>query len=107
MLGRAHRLTDWIPHSISSWFTDHPFFVGLQAHPEFSTRPLNPSPPFLGLVAAACGQDVLEEQMRLNESGYVSPHPAAAKVIPAREPASKLGEGKPQEVRGIVVDGDN
>ncbi|KAJ9105395.1 CTP synthase ura7 [Naganishia friedmannii] len=85
---------------------DHPFFVGLQAHPEFSTRPLNPSPPFLGLVAAACGQDVLEQQMRLNEQGYVSPHPAAAKVIPAREPASKLGEGKPQQVKGIAVDGD-
>ncbi|KAJ9122126.1 CTP synthase ura7 [Naganishia onofrii] len=87
---------------------DHPFFVGLQAHPEFSTRPLNPSPPFLGLVAAACGQDVLEQQMQINErGGYVSPHPAAAKVIPAREAASKLGEGKPQEVRGIIVDGDN
>ncbi|KAJ9112331.1 CTP synthase ura7 [Naganishia cerealis] len=85
---------------------DHPFFVGLQAHPEFSTRPLNPSPPFLGLIAAACGQDVLEQQMQLNEQGYVSPHPVAAKVIPAREAASKRGEGKPQEVRGIVVDGD-
>ncbi|NXD32383.1 PYRG synthase, partial [Spelaeornis formosus] len=34
---------------------DHPFFIGLQAHPEFCSRPLNPSPPFLGLVAAACG----------------------------------------------------
>ncbi|KAH9477492.1 CTP synthase [Psilocybe cubensis] len=33
---------------------DHPFFVGMQAHPEFCTRPLNPSPPFLGFVAAAC-----------------------------------------------------
>ncbi|GHJ84235.1 hypothetical protein NliqN6_0637 [Naganishia liquefaciens] len=86
---------------------DHPFFVGLQAHPEFSTRPLNPSPPFLGLVAAACGADVLEQQMQLNEQNYVSPHPQAAKVIPAREAASKRGEGKPQEVKGIVVDGDN
>ncbi|KAJ9116610.1 CTP synthase ura7 [Naganishia adeliensis] len=85
---------------------DHPFFVGLQAHPEFSTRPLNPSPPFLGLVAAACGSDVLEQQMRANEQSYVSPHPQAAKVIPAREAASKRGEGKPQEVKGIVVDGD-
>ncbi|KAI5454014.1 CTP synthase ura7 [Naganishia albida] len=86
---------------------DHPFFVGLQAHPEFSTRPLNPSPPFLGLVAAACGSDVLEQQMRANEQNYVSPHPQAAKIIPAREEATKLGEGKPQEVKGIVVNGDN
>ncbi|KAH9987706.1 CTP synthase [Russula vinacea] len=42
---------------------NHPFFVGLQSHPEFCTRPLNPSPPFLGFVAAACGPDVLEQQM--------------------------------------------
>ncbi len=27
--------------------TDHPYFVALQAHPEFCSRPLNPSPPFL------------------------------------------------------------
>lgn len=84
---------------------DHPFFVGLQAHPEFCTRPLNPSPPFLGFVAAACGGNVLEEQCARSEKEYVDPHPQAAKVIPAREPASKLGEGKPQDVRGIQVNG--
>lgn len=27
---------------------DHPFFVGVQYHPEFLSRPLRPSPPFLG-----------------------------------------------------------
>ena len=27
---------------------DHPYFVGVQYHPEFLTRPLKPSPPFLG-----------------------------------------------------------
>lgn len=32
---------------------DHPFFVGLQSHPEFGTRPMRPSPPFKGFVAAA------------------------------------------------------
>jgi CTP synthase len=31
----------------------HPFFVGVQYHPEFKTRPLKPSPPFFGLIAAA------------------------------------------------------
>lgn len=45
--------------------------------------------------------------MQQNEQNYVSPHPQAAKVIPAREAASKRGEGKPQEVKGIVVNGDN
>jgi CTP synthase len=31
----------------------HPFFVGTQAHPEMSSRPLEPSPFFVGLVKAA------------------------------------------------------
>eukprot|EP00005_Dracoamoeba_jomungandri_P014114 CAMPEP_0174278312 /NCGR_PEP_ID=MMETSP0439-20130205/61407_1 /TAXON_ID=0 /ORGANISM="Stereomyxa ramosa, Strain Chinc5" /LENGTH=546 /DNA_ID=CAMNT_0015370709 /DNA_START=25 /DNA_END=1661 /DNA_ORIENTATION=+ len=29
--------------------SDHPFFVGVQYHPEFKTRPNCPSPPFIGL----------------------------------------------------------
>jgi CTP synthase len=32
---------------------DHPFFVGTQFHPEFRSRPGDPSPPFVGLVDAA------------------------------------------------------
>ncbi|ELU42447.1 CTP synthase [Rhizoctonia solani AG-1 IA] len=59
---------------------DHPYFVGLQAHPEFCTRPLNPSPPFLGLVAAASGKEVLREQIQ-NQRNYVSPHPVSAQVL--------------------------
>ncbi|GAB2282364.1 CTP synthase 1 [Dionaea muscipula] len=35
---------------------DHPFFIGVQFHPEFKSRPVKPSPPFLGLIAAATGQ---------------------------------------------------
>ncbi len=31
----------------------HPYFVGTQFHPEFTSRPLAPSPLFMGLVAAA------------------------------------------------------
>ncbi len=31
----------------------HPFFVGTQAHPEMSSRPLRPQPFFMGLVKAA------------------------------------------------------
>lgn len=33
----------------------HPYYVGCQYHPEFKSRPLNPSPPFYGLLLAACG----------------------------------------------------
>lgn len=32
---------------------DHPFYVATQYHPEYKSRPLTPSPPFLGLVLAA------------------------------------------------------
>lgn len=31
----------------------HPFFVGTQAHPEMTSRPLHPSPLFMGLTRAA------------------------------------------------------
>ena len=31
----------------------HPFFIGTQAHPEMHSRPLEPSPLFVGLVNAA------------------------------------------------------
>ncbi|XP_002514371.2 CTP synthase [Ricinus communis] len=34
----------------------HPYFVGVQFHPEFKSRPGKPSAVFLGLIAAACGQ---------------------------------------------------
>ena len=31
----------------------HPFFLGLQSHPEFNTRLMRASPPFRGFIAAA------------------------------------------------------
>ena len=35
---------------------DHPFYLGVQYHPEYMTRPLKPSPPFVGLIKAAMGE---------------------------------------------------
>ena len=35
---------------------DHPFFVAVQYHPEYLSRPLRPSPPYLGLILAATGK---------------------------------------------------
>lgn len=58
---------------------NHPYFVGMQAHPELASRPLNPSPPFLGLVAAA--SDSLDEQMKRQLQEYRPPHPPAAMVF--------------------------
>lgn len=39
---------------------DHPFFFGLQAHPEFKSRPMRPSPPFRAFIGAS-----LEQKARL------------------------------------------
>ncbi len=47
MAGRGAGLVESIELS------GHPFFVGLQAHPEFKSRPMRPSPPFAGFIAAA------------------------------------------------------
>ena len=33
--------------------TDYPFFVGVQYHPEFKSRPNRPHPLFLGFIEAA------------------------------------------------------
>nr|CAG8562988.1 4839_t:CDS:10 [Entrophospora candida] len=33
----------------------HPFYVGTQYHPEYLSRPLKPSPAFLGFVSASAG----------------------------------------------------
>ena len=32
---------------------NHPFFVGVQYHPEFKSRPTHPHPLFLGLISAS------------------------------------------------------
>ncbi|XP_022236310.1 CTP synthase 1-A-like [Limulus polyphemus] len=34
----------------------HPYFVGVQFHPEYISNPLRPSPPYLGLILASCGK---------------------------------------------------
>jgi len=38
---------------------DHPYFVGVQFHPEYLSRVLSPSKPYLGLVAASAGYSPL------------------------------------------------
>ncbi|KAH8704588.1 CTP synthase-like protein [Phaeosphaeriaceae sp. PMI808] len=46
---------------------DHPWFVGVQFHPEYLSRVLNPSRPYLGFVAASAG--MLEEITRQYQHG--------------------------------------
>lgn len=35
---------------------DHQYFVAVQYHPEYISRPMKPSPPYLGLLLASCGK---------------------------------------------------
>jgi CTP synthase len=38
----------------------HPYFIGTQAHPCLTSRPLRPQPMFVGLVAAALKKRYLQ-----------------------------------------------
>jgi CTP synthase len=38
---------------------DHPWFIGVQFHPELKSRPLDPHPLFVGFIAAALQQSRL------------------------------------------------
>lgn len=58
--------------------------MGFQAHPEFCTRPLNPSPPFLGFVSASASPTILEEQIQKQLETFVPPHPEEAMVSEER-----------------------
>ena len=35
---------------------NHQFYVAVQFHPEYISRPMRPSPPYLGLILAATGK---------------------------------------------------
>jgi CTP synthase len=49
---------------------DHPWFVGVQFHPEYLSRVLDPSRPYLGFVAASAG--MLEDITRQYQHGAVN-----------------------------------
>jgi CTP synthase len=78
---------------------DHPFFLGFQAHPEFCTRPLNPSPPFLGFVAAAAGGNILQEQFELQATNYRPPHAQPAMISEAAMKSVSEAVGAGQKVQ--------
>lgn len=67
----------------------HPYYVATQYHPEYKSRPLTPSPPFLGLILAASNQlDVYFKQQE------------ACATASQRDPAV------PKELLGRYEDGE-
>ena len=69
---------------------DHPFFFGCQYHPEFTSRPMIPSPPFLAFVEAAAGRftrkNIVAKKTAVN--GRASPQTLSAS--PSSTPAPVL-----------------
>ncbi|XP_076957134.1 uncharacterized protein LOC143632520 [Bidens hawaiensis] len=59
---------------------NHPYFIGVQFHPEFKSRPGKPSALFLGLIAAASGQlDVLlKKSVAMKSNGFTNVMPAGS-----------------------------
>jgi CTP synthase len=59
----------------------HPFFFGVQYHPELTSRPLAPQPAFMGLVAAALavrhGASAVNDAARWLHPGVQEPSAAA------------------------------
>ena len=53
---------------------DHPFMVGAQFHPEFTSRPNRPNPLFRQFVGAACVR--AEQRLAREAAGVVSSSPA-------------------------------
>ncbi|CAI5759879.1 unnamed protein product [Candida verbasci] len=47
---------------------DHKFFVGTQYHPEYLSKVLDPSRPFLGLIAASAG--ILDDVLNRDDLNY-------------------------------------
>ncbi|ELK31107.1 CTP synthase 1 [Myotis davidii] len=61
---------------------DHPFFVGVQYHPEFLSRPIKPSPPYFGLLLASVGRlpHYLQKGCRLSPRSGHLPRPSVVMV---------------------------
>ncbi|KAL7748018.1 CTP synthase ura7 [Sorochytrium milnesiophthora] len=58
---------------------DHPYFVCAQYHPEYKTRPLSPSPLFLGFVLASAG--LLTEWKQQQQQQQQAKQTSAAKDV--------------------------
>lgn len=52
----------------------HPFYLGVQYHPEYKSRPGQPSPPFYGFVAAASNPEAFQEIVLTSRRRGVNPH---------------------------------
>jgi len=54
--------------------TEHPFYLGVQYHPEYKSRPGMPSPVFFGFVSAACAPDKIGQVIEDSKNKGINPH---------------------------------
>ncbi|KAG4077888.1 hypothetical protein HA402_013822 [Bradysia odoriphaga] len=75
---------------------DHPYYVAVQFHPEYLSRPLKPSPPFLGLILASVKklEKFLDQGCRLSprDMSDISSDEEASPRIDEHSPYFKTNE---------------
>eukprot|EP00441_Pelagodinium_beii_P014371 CAMPEP_0197655274 /NCGR_PEP_ID=MMETSP1338-20131121/39357_1 /TAXON_ID=43686 ORGANISM="Pelagodinium beii, Strain RCC1491" /NCGR_SAMPLE_ID=MMETSP1338 /ASSEMBLY_ACC=CAM_ASM_000754 /LENGTH=650 /DNA_ID=CAMNT_0043230899 /DNA_START=43 /DNA_END=1995 /DNA_ORIENTATION=+ len=54
--------------------SQHPFYLGVQYHPEYKSRPGQPSPPFYGFVAAASNPGGVPDMIEQCRKAGTDPH---------------------------------
>ena len=74
----------------------HPYFVGVQYHPEFQSRPQWPSPPFVGLLRAGMA-------IKLKGSKKVESHIKDPQVSPAFSP-TLISSSSSSNQKDVVVE---
>ncbi|XP_061710845.1 CTP synthase-like [Cydia pomonella] len=87
----------------------HPYYVAVQFHPEYLSRPLSPSPPFLGLILASLGKlkNYMSKGCRLsprNLSDVSSDEEddISLSSLSLTEEKTTIENGKPKQVNGVA-----
>jgi len=75
---------------------NHPYFVAVQFHPEYLSRPIRPSPPYLGLLLAASGK--LQSYLTGKNKPDTSKLQIAGELPPVIIPEEKCKEPEPSPV---------
>lgn len=78
-------------------FADHPYYVAVQYHPEYLSRPLKPSAPYLGLILASTKmlEKYISRDCKLSprQEFYTESSDEELKSSPTPTQASKRGSG--------------
>ncbi|EDW70325.2 CTP synthase isoform X4 [Drosophila virilis] len=89
---------------------DHPYFVATQYHPEYLSRPLKPSPPFLGLILASEGRlkSYIDRGCRLSPRQLSDASSDEDEILNGKSSPCKEIQSQPKLVNGNgLTVGDN